>query len=289
MIAKEFIAKWQASTLKERSASQSHFNDLCTLIGHPNPVEADPTGEHFTFERGAAKTGGGDVWADVWKKGCFAWEYKGKHKDLIAAFSQLQRYAIALENPPLLVVSDMETINIHTNFTNTVQEIHTFALEELDLPAVRKKLLWLFTEPELFRPGVTRPFPARPRTRPHPACGHPLPQGERGSEANPAVATAACRLVELRDNWLNPRDASEVELKKRTLTNLYNQRPQWLANAHAALDAAVAAAYGWPADLADDEVLARLLALNRERSGKPAVPEHDLYELGKPCCTEVRQ
>jgi hypothetical protein len=156
LTAKEFIAKWQASTLKERSASQSHFNDLCALIGHPNPVEADSTGEHFTFERGAAKTGGGEGWADVWKKGCFAWEYKGKHKDLIAAFSQLQRYAIALENPPLLVVSDMETIIIHTNFTNTVQEIHTFALEDLELPAARQKLLWLFTEPERFRPGVTR-------------------------------------------------------------------------------------------------------------------------------------
>ena len=55
-------------------------------------------------------------------------------------------------------------------------------------------------------------------------------------------------------------------MDKLTLTNLYNLRPQWRANSHAALDAAVAAAYGWPADLADDEVLARLLTLNRERS-----------------------
>jgi hypothetical protein len=74
-------------------------------------------------------------------------------------------------------------------------------------------------------------------------------------------------LVELRDNWLNPPDASEIELAKRTLTNLYNLRPQWLQNAHATLDAAVAAAYGWPGNLAEDEVLGRLLALNRERSG----------------------
>lgn len=156
MTIRDFIAKWQASTLKERSASQSHFNDLCALIGHKSPVEADPTGEHFTFERGAAKTGGGEGWADVWKKGCFAWEYKGKHKDLTAAFAQLQRYAIALENPPLLVVSDMETIVIHTNFTNTVQEIHTLTLEELELPEARQKLHWLFAEPERFRPGITR-------------------------------------------------------------------------------------------------------------------------------------
>lgn len=156
MTARDFISKWKASTLKERSASQSHFNDLCALAGHPTPVEADPTGEHFTFERGATKTGGGEGWADVWKKGHFAWEYKGKHKDLNAAFTQLQRYAIALENPPLLVVSDMETIIIHTNFTNTVEEIHTLALEDLERPQGLEKLRWLLTEPERFRPGVTR-------------------------------------------------------------------------------------------------------------------------------------
>jgi len=73
----EFISKWKASTLKERSASQEHFLDLCRLIGHPTPAQSDPTGEHFTFERGASKTGSGQGWADVWKKGYFAWEYKG--------------------------------------------------------------------------------------------------------------------------------------------------------------------------------------------------------------------
>ena len=66
---------------------------------------------------------------------------------------------------------------------------------------------------------------------------------------------------------LVPADAVHAAmLKKRTLTNLYNERPTWLANAHRALDAAVAAAYGWPADLADDALLARLLALNLERA-----------------------
>jgi hypothetical protein len=56
-------------------------------------------------------------------------------------------------------------------------------------------------------------------------------------------------------------------LKKRTLTNLYNERPAWLANAHRALDAAVFAAYGWPPTLSDDELLAKLLALNLSRAG----------------------
>ena len=59
-----------------------------------------------------------------------------------------------------------------------------------------------------------------------------------------------------------PRDEDAAKaLKKRTLTNLYNARPQWLADAHEALDAAVAAAYGWSADISDDEVLRELLAL----------------------------
>jgi type II restriction/modification system DNA methylase subunit YeeA len=102
-----------------------------------------------------------------------------------------------------------------------------------------------------------------------------------------AIGEAARRLNELRENWLNPpelvqrvpevvpgyperilpKDAeAEKELKKRTLTNLYNACPAWLVKAHARLDAAVAAAYGWPADLPDQDVLACLLALNRERS-----------------------
>ena len=97
----EFIAKWRASTLKERSAAQEHFIDLCRLLGEPTPAEADPTGEHYCFERGARKDTGGDGWGDVWKRHCFAWEYKGKHADLDAAFNQLRQYALALETPRL--------------------------------------------------------------------------------------------------------------------------------------------------------------------------------------------
>ena len=113
---------------------------------------------------------------------------------------------------------------------------------------------------------------------------------ERGAvaryESDPRARTiteAAKRLVELRDRWLNPpewvdwvdepvsgypkrpvpRDeAAATALKTRTLTSLYNARPTWLADAHAALDAAVATAYGWPADISNDDALAELLALN---------------------------
>ena len=74
-------------------------------------------------------------------------------------------------------------------------------------------------------------------------------------------------MVELRDRWLDPADASERELKGRTLTNLYNARPTWLDLAHRRLDAAVLAAYGWPADLGGEALLERLLALNLARGG----------------------
>jgi hypothetical protein len=82
-----------------------------------------------------------------------------------------------------------------------------------------------------------------------------------------AIAQAAKELVEQRDRWLNPEGATEAELKKRTLTNLYNQRPTWLDLAHKRLDAAVFDAYGWQHDLSDEDILSRLLALNLERAG----------------------
>ncbi len=73
-------------------------------------------------------------------------------------------------------------------------------------------------------------------------------------------------MVAKRDAWLNPPNASAEELKKRTLTNLYNANPAWLEDAHRKLDDAVFAAYGWPATLTDAEILERLLALNDERA-----------------------
>jgi len=152
----DFIKKWSGSTLTERAASHSHFIDLCHLLDEPTPTDVDQTGEAYTFEKGVTKTTGSKGWADVWKKNCFAWEYKGPHKDLTAAYAQLQRYAPALENPPLLVVSDMSTILIYTAWTATVQEVYTVAIEDLEDPAARQRLKWVFTDPEKLKPGVTR-------------------------------------------------------------------------------------------------------------------------------------
>ncbi len=97
-------------------------------------------------------------------------------------------------------------------------------------------------------------------------CFETFPFPDPSEEQREEISEAARRLDELRRNWLNPEGASETDLKKRTLTNLYNQRPTWLANAHERLDRAVFAAYGWPEDIADEEVLKNLLALNLERS-----------------------
>jgi type II restriction/modification system DNA methylase subunit YeeA len=109
-----------------------------------------------------------------------------------------------------------------------------------------------------------------------------------------AIATAAARLNDLRENWLNPADlvrrvpevvpgyadrilpvddAAAKILKTRTLTNLYNARPAWLTHAHAALDQAVADAYGWGDDwklgkMTDDDILSQLFRLNQERAAK---------------------
>ena len=156
MTPHEFITKWRASELKERSASQEHFIDLCRLLGEPTPVEADPTGETYCFERGARKDTGGDGWADVWKRHHFAWEYKGRRANLDAAFEQLRQYSLALENPPLLIVSDMVRFRIRTNWTNNVSQTHEFELDDLADAATRDRLKWAFSSPDRLRPGETR-------------------------------------------------------------------------------------------------------------------------------------
>ncbi len=129
--AADFAAKWQDNARRERASSQEHFIDLCRLLGVPTPAEADPSGESYTFEAGVEKQGGGQGWADVWKRGHFGWEYKGDRADLAAAYRQLLDYREDLENPPALVVSDMDRIQVHTNFTNTRPKVYEFTLEDL--------------------------------------------------------------------------------------------------------------------------------------------------------------
>lgn len=151
----EFIAKWSDATLRERQGSQEHFLDLCRLLGQPTPAEDDPHGERYCFERGATKAGGGDGWADVWRRGCFGWEYKGPHKDLNAAYRQLTIYASNLESPPYLVVSDMARIVIHTNWTNTVSRVIELSLEDLREPAKLDLLRQVFEGSDKLKPSAS--------------------------------------------------------------------------------------------------------------------------------------
>ena len=156
MTPEHFIEKWKASELNEKAAAQSHFNDLCALLDEPTPTDADPKGEWYCFERGAVKTTGAKGWADVWKRHYFGWEYKGPGKDLDKAFAQLQQYAVALENPPLLVVCDTEIFRIHTNWTNTVSDVHEITLDDLMDSEKRAVLKAVFSNPERLKPTLTR-------------------------------------------------------------------------------------------------------------------------------------
>lgn len=158
MTPREFVKKWKAVDLRERQAAQEHFLDLCELVGHGKPAALDPKGESFCFERGAEKRGGEDGWADVWKKGFFGWEYKGKHKNLDAAWKQLDEYRADLENPPLLVTCDTDRFEIHTSFQNTKHVVYPIALADLVEPEKLEFLRAVFFDPEKLRPGQISPL-----------------------------------------------------------------------------------------------------------------------------------
>lgn len=151
-----FVAKWHKSELKESAADREHFIDLCRLIGHETPAEADATGVTFTFQYGAAKLGGGQGFADVFKRGFFGWEYKGKHANLDKAYQQLLQYRESLHNPPLLVVSDFERIVVYPNFVNRLNQPTTLTLDDLLTPAGMASLRAIFYDPAHFESGETR-------------------------------------------------------------------------------------------------------------------------------------
>jgi type II restriction/modification system DNA methylase subunit YeeA len=147
----QFVEMWRESELRERQGSQMHFLLLCDLLGEPKPADPDT----YCFERGAEKVGGGDGWADVWRKGCFAWEYKGKHANLAAALRQLQTYTLDLQMPPYLVVSDMDRIVVHTNWNNTVSATHEWTLDDLLDAGKRDLLKQVFNGSEKLKPTIS--------------------------------------------------------------------------------------------------------------------------------------
>ncbi|MES2384938.1 MAG: DNA methyltransferase [Pseudomonadota bacterium] len=155
MTPQEFIAKWgpggPAFYLNEEQGAQSHFIDLCELLTVPKPGSESG----YLFEEKKAVIGGRTGYADVFKRGAFAWENKAPGRNLDAALKQLLSYSLALSNPPILVVCDRLTIRIHTQFTGHPTETFNVALAELDQPDQLALLRRIWTEPESFRPRKT--------------------------------------------------------------------------------------------------------------------------------------
>ena len=151
----EFVDRWRRVSASETQAAQSHFIDLCKLLGVETPIEADPGGDDYTFEKSVRKPDGSSGQADVWKRGHFGWEYKGKRKNLGAAYQQLLGYREGLGNPPLLVVCDMNRFEIHTNFTNTPPRVERFNLDDLRAnPSHYMRMLReVFLDPEALNPN----------------------------------------------------------------------------------------------------------------------------------------
>jgi hypothetical protein len=164
MSAEQFVEKWSRSELSERAASQEHFIDLCHLIGEATPADADATGKSYCFEkavrdipRSASKGSKGESgFVDVWKQGCFAWEYKrkDKYKSLDDAYRQLYQYRDALDNPPLSVVCDIRTFVIRAHFPGYPTAKVEIRLEEV--PGKLDLLRRIFRDPASFKPDKTR-------------------------------------------------------------------------------------------------------------------------------------
>ena len=156
MTPQEFVNKWANSHLGEKQIAQAHFLDVCHMVGVEMPGGDGRTesGDTFVFEQ-SLKQISGHGFADVYYEGHFAIEYKSpdKYKDLNAAYQQLLKYRENLNNPPLLVVTDVNHWEIHTNFPNTQKRVYTFSHNEIASDA--EKLGWLrdmFHAPERLHP-----------------------------------------------------------------------------------------------------------------------------------------
>lgn len=153
--AQAFVEKWERVTLNERAVAQSHFNDLCHLLGQKGPIESDPDGTYYRFEKPLTKVGGKAGFADVWRKDRFAWEYKtrGRYLDLRQAYQQLLLYKEDLDNPPILAATDVENFEIHVAFTGYKTRVERFTNADIRTVSTRDLLHLILTDPEQLRPA----------------------------------------------------------------------------------------------------------------------------------------
>ncbi len=143
----KFIATWKNNSLSEKGGAQPHFEDLCRLLSVDPPRQQGD----YCYEQGLQKTLGGAGFADVWKRGCFAWENKGPDKDLGPALMQLKNYAGALDNPPVLVVCNRERIEIHPCFTGYPSTPRIIQLDDIGQLENLQALRWLFSPEDIHK------------------------------------------------------------------------------------------------------------------------------------------
>ncbi len=168
-LASNFAVKWRGYQGTEPQHYQAHFNEICRLVGHAKPSD-DLENANFEFQQTAPTPDDRNGVADVWLKDHFVMEYKKPGKSLDHAYAQTLKYRDSLGNPPLLMVSDFETIRIHTNFTRTVSDTYTITLDDLrdiERNATRKNALGVATATPLsvyqvlrycfFEPGNLKP------------------------------------------------------------------------------------------------------------------------------------
>ena len=151
MTPHEFKVKWSRPSGNERQTYQSHFNDLCEMLGVAKPSAADAADLTYTFEKQVDKASGGTGAAYVWKRGQFGWEYKAKESDLPGAYVQLLGYMNALENPPLLIVSDTKLSRIYPTFPNQKTVPIDIPIGRIDEPENLAILRRVFSDSMSFR------------------------------------------------------------------------------------------------------------------------------------------
>ncbi len=150
-LASTFASKWKGYRGTEIGNYQGHFNEVCEIVGYEKPAD-DLDNHDFEFQHPAPTPGDRRGTADVWLRDHFVMEYKKRGRDLEKAYAQVLRYRDSLGNPPLLIVSDFETIRIHTNFTGTVSDTYIIEIRDLydiEKNATRKNALGVVTQSPL--------------------------------------------------------------------------------------------------------------------------------------------
>lgn len=279
MTPAEFKTKWAKVTAKETSAYVEHFNDLCQMLRLPTPWLADPPGsdffcfqkrvvkdaELFDLENPRRQRAGGTRLCRRVEKGLLRLD----SKVIAIAFDDDFHFGVLqsrLHQLWTLATCGWHGIGNDATY-NPTECFETFPFprptraQEATIAAAAKELN------ELRERRLNPPEWTETRTLTFPGSA----AGPWARYVDPATADPKTGVGTVRYPRLEPRDADcAAKLKKRTLTNLYNERPAWLDLAHKKLDAAVATAYGFPADLSDEQILERLLALNLDRAAEEA-------------------